>query len=213
MALAVWANSRSSPLQVCQNARLSEDGNLLYPAGNERGQAGWDVGLPFQGVADLTDKLFDLKAAKGPISRLAINSHGSPGSFDISSNGRDGPFLDFKTVFNRYFSPLHAIARTLTSEAVVLFMGCNVAKGEEGTKLLLRLSDIFTGRRVVGFTTVGVSMRQYRRGANCTEPGMRDTEHEHPAPPLKLKLSVTRNCSKSRGRRNHLRTLKLPKTA
>jgi hypothetical protein len=39
----------------------------------------------------------------------------------------------------------------------------------------------FPGHKVVGFKTIGETLRQYRRGESCTEPGMRDTPYDTPS--------------------------------
>jgi hypothetical protein len=187
---AVWAYSLNSPGNTCEDARLLGDGSVLYPYGNERGQAGWDYGLDFSGVGDLSIKLGKLKADKDiSIIRLAINLHGLPGKIDANSLGTEDGMLDFKRLVPHYFSQLCLINRTLSSGAIVLFMGCNVGKGEEGSEFLMKLSDqVFSGHKVVGFTTISETMQQYR-SKGCSEPGMRDTPYENPSegmPTLKL---------------------------
>lgn len=188
---AVWAYSLNSPGKTCEDAHLLGDGAALYPYGNERGQAGWDYGLEFSGIGDLSSKLAKLKADKDlSIIRLAINLHGAPGKIDANSLGTEDGMLDFTRLVPRYFSPLCLINRTLSSGAIVLFMGCNVGKGDEGSEFLMRVSDqVFNGHKVVGFTTIGETMKQYRSGKGCTEPGMRDTPYDNPSqgmPTVKL---------------------------
>lgn len=187
MDLAVWANSRTSPIDTCEDAKLSAGPTLLYPAGTNQGQAGWDVGLGYQDSGDLGQKLGAVKLSKGTITRLAINSHGAPGFFDLDGSGallmtQNDRFLTVTTMGNKFNSQLAMIKMQLASDGIVLFMGCNLGQGEQGSEFLRTLSQtLFRGLLVVAFTTVGVSMQQYRAGQHCTNPGMRDTPFERPA--------------------------------
>ena len=51
-------------------------------------------------------------------------------------------------------------------------------QGDAGTRLLVALSRVWPGRRVVGFSTVGYRHpgEMGRRGEACELPGMRDTD-------------------------------------
>jgi hypothetical protein len=175
---AIWAYSTNVPGKTCADARLLGGGTTIqYPAGNDSGQAGWDIGLMFNNLGDLSEKL---RALKAPISRLAINVHGSPGKFDADSVGTEAGSYDFKRLWQRYSSQLLQINGLLGSGAVVLIMGCNAARGEEGAALLKELSsEVFKNHKVVGFTTVGVTLRQYRHGEYCSDPGMRDSDYDN----------------------------------
>lgn len=58
---AVWAYSKAAPGKTCEDARLLGDGTQLqFPQGNDKGQAGWDVGLMFDTFADLAQKITSL---------------------------------------------------------------------------------------------------------------------------------------------------------
>lgn len=178
---AIWAFSKNVPLSVCADARLLGGGtNLQYPAGNEHGQAGWDAGFMFNNIGDLSEKLGQAAGqVTGGISRLAINVHGSPGQIDADSSGKG---YNFTELWRKYSSPLVFINRLLNAGAPVLIMGCQAAAGDEGASFLCEMSTrVFPGRRVVGFTTIGVSMRQYRKSEYCTEPGMRDSNYDMPS--------------------------------
>jgi hypothetical protein len=193
---AVYACSRTSPITVCDDARLEDGGSLLYPAGTASGQAGWDVGVNYANCEDLARQLDDVLSALGAVHRLGIDSHGFPGEFDIDGvlsrsqlvpEGRLGE-VDPNTLsvptFERFYGRLMPIARCVDQGATVLLMGCLAGAGDPGTALLKVLSEsVFRGRKVVAFRTIGVSIRQYRKGEKCTNPGMRDTDNERPAPP------------------------------
>ncbi len=187
MDVTVWANSRTSPIKTCEDAKLRDAPTLLYPAGNNHGQAGWDIGLLYQDAGDLGRRLGDVREAKGRVGRLSINSHGAPGVFDLdgsnpASDDQNERLLNVKTMGNRFNSQLGFIKMQLAPNATVLFMGCNLGQGQPGSVFLETLSKtLFQDILVVAFTTTGVSMQQYRAGERCTEPGMRDTSFDNPA--------------------------------
>jgi hypothetical protein len=143
--------------------------------------------LLYQDTGDLMRRLQTVKDSKGPVTHLAINSHGAPGFFDLDGSGavlmtQNDRFLSVATMGNKYNSYLASIKLQLAADATVLFMGCNLGKGPEGSNFLQTLSEtLFRGLLVVAFTTIGVSMRQYRAGESCTNPGMRDTPFDNPA--------------------------------
>ena len=187
----IWAYSRNVPGRTCADARLlSEPTNLHYPSGNDRGQAGWDIGLMFGDIPDLADKIREATAAQAascarsnrradPVSRLAINVHGDPGKIDADGTGA---VYDFDALWRKYSSAIRTINNALSPGASVLIMGCNVARGDAGAKFLMDASSTaFPGHQVVGFTTIGETMRQFRSGGQCSEPGMRDTPYESPS--------------------------------
>ena len=181
---AIWAYSKAAPGKTCEDAKLLGGGtDIKYPAGNEHGQAGWEVGLMFDTFADMTTKLQSLMTKKGDkITRLAINLHGMPGKIDADSVGTEPSMFDFASLQSRYSSQLVAINSMLSNDAPVLIMGCNVAKGVDGDKFLTEMSDkSFKGHKVVGFTTIGETLRQFRSGGFCSEPGMRDSPYDNPS--------------------------------
>lgn len=174
---AVWAYSLNVPGKTCEDAKLLGEGTKLqYPAGNDRGQAGWDVGVAFSNFGELSGALRDIRSNTS-ISRLAINVHGSPGEIDADGNKSA---YGFDRLWDRYSSQLVFMNVLLNAGAPVLIMGCNVAKGIVGATFLMDLSrKAFPARDVTAFTTVGETLRQFRRGEGCTEPGMRDTPYEN----------------------------------
>src|SRR5216683_265918 len=177
----VWAYSKNVPEKTCPDARLLGGGtNLQFPAGDDHGQAGWDIGLMFNTIGDLSEKLrVVMESRTDGITRLAINVHGSPGAIDADSTSK---MYNFTQLWNRYSSQLVFINHMLVAGAPVLIMGCQVAAGDDGAAFLSDMSQhAFPGHKVVGFTTIGESLRQYRRGEYCTEAGMRDTPYDTPS--------------------------------
>src|SRR5579871_228512 len=177
----IWAFSKNVPDKTCEDARLLGGGtNLPFPAGDDHGQAGWDIGLMFNTIGDLSEKLrVAMKTRDDRITRLAINVHGTPGGIDADSIGK---IYNFTDLWNRYSSPLVFINHMLEGGAPVLIMGCQVAAGDVGAAFLSDMSQyVFPGHKVIGFTTIGESLRQYRRGEYCSEPGMRDTPYDTPS--------------------------------
>jgi hypothetical protein len=186
---SIWAYSSNVPGRTCADARLLGGGtNILYPAGNDSGQAGWDIGLMFSTLGDLGAKLDTaMKSRPDKITRLAINVHGNPGVIDANSSGTSYGFWD---LWNKYSSQIVFIRIQLAPLAPVLIMGCQVAAGDIGAQFLCDMSKTaFPGHKVVGFTTIGETLRQFRAGEQCSEPGMRDTPYDTPSegiPELKL---------------------------
>ncbi|HWA16945.1 MAG TPA: hypothetical protein VG817_10955, partial [Gemmatimonadales bacterium] len=189
MTLAVWATSTSAPLSTCDDAALP--GDLKYPNGTAEGQAGWDIAIRFGSAASLPANLKDGIKGRGLIDRLAINAHGDPGHFDLNSQCVSPLLQGNEDIYRKLLSPsniepfrpaLEGVKALLAANARVLLMGCNSGRGELGTKLLLELSQIWPGREVTAFTTIGASLQRMQAGRFCQIPGMRDTEFEHPAP-------------------------------
>ncbi len=198
MTLAVWADSPDVPTTVCFDARLvGASGGPAYPGGTTAGQGGWDVGIHFNGLSDLADKLSRMPVglpapvcgnwyqncppiARGQVTRLAINAHGLPGQLYVS--GVNGRALTADNA-GAFHADLHAIGLATSETAMILLMGCMAGKGEAGTLLLRALQGVWPGRTIVAFSTVGYSHAggMYRSGAQCTEPGMRDTLSPDPS--------------------------------
>jgi hypothetical protein len=193
--VAIWAVSTAAPGKTCEDAQLSGGRELHYPAGNERGQAGWDIGLSFRTLADMVDSIAAIRKKRSDaINRLAINLHGAPGIVDAESKGQWAPPADkileadglptpgihfnHKTLRDKFGVKLRELNSMLAGDAIVLFMGCNVGQDALGDEFLKVLSkETFPGKKVAGFKTVGLTYRQYRSGEKCTEPGMRDSNY------------------------------------
>jgi Domain of unknown function (DUF4347) len=185
---AIWAYSKNVPGMTCPDAKLLADGTKLsYPKGNDKGQAGWDIGLMFNGLSDLDGKVDKALVETEKVTRLAINVHGLPGEIDIDGDGKS---WDFNKLWTTYSSQLVHLRMQMSGSAIVLIMGCQVAAGDKGATFLKDMSKkAFPGLKVVGFTTIGETMKQYRNGGSCTEPGMRDTTYDTPSegmPAVKL---------------------------
>jgi hypothetical protein len=89
-------------------------------------------------------------------SRLAISDHGSPGEFSLVGAT---PSLNYDSI-DQYKNQLGSIRGFLTGDAVVLLVGCNCAMGGAGSRFLNKLSTVLSGKKVVGFTTVGFEGHQ-----------------------------------------------------
>ena len=186
---AVWAAASNVAIMPCEDARLGGGkSDKKYPNGSEMGQAGWDYGVNFSNFTDLTRKLEELASDKNiVISRLALNIHGAPGRVDADCKasrqtwGKEPKPIeevtyDVEELIHNHSSRLNAIGRLLTADAVVFFMSCNAGVGTFGDTFLMRLSNEWSGRRVVAFSSYGNSTQGLRGGGEkCTDPGMKDT--------------------------------------
>lgn len=189
--LNVWAYNTDFGT-LCRWGQLDQATGLAYPKGNQQGQAGWDVTIPFDSLKDLAARLskgvpmpkqycgnylYDCaEIARGEIVRLAIMAHGNQGGVWLP-NGKSREALKPDTVAG-YHADLHTIGLYTQESATILLTGCLSAQGEPGARLLGVLSGIWPGRKVVGFTTVGYRHpgMMKRRGEACELPGMRDTD-------------------------------------
>ena len=189
--ICVWAYN-SEVLPVCRNARLDTTSGLSYPDGNKQGQAGWDVAVPFKTLEDLAKNLTDGVAMprqfcgnwfqdcdpiqRGEILRLAIMAHGDQGGKLAVSGSGEQPLTAANV--KDFHSTLHTIGLYTREKSTILLTGCLAGQGEEGTRLLKALSEVWPGRWVVGFTTIGYRYGgvMKRSGETCVLPGMRDTD-------------------------------------
>lgn len=193
----VWASAPNAPLIVCQNAQVP-GGN--YPEGSsdvtsdKYGQFGWDVGINYASVEVLATALEQQASQRGgKVSRLAICVHGQPGRVDMNGKiaaqamtqtvtiGEAQAEINEKTFseekWDQYAPALKKIATFLTQEATVLFMSCNMGASLSGSNLLRRLSsEIFPGRRVVGFIQTGNAPGVIKVGEHCQLPGLKMTD-------------------------------------
>jgi len=178
---------------LCRYAVLDEGKGLSYPAGNEQGQAGWDVTIRFESPGDLARKLkagIPMPAEycgnkfqdcnsiqRGEIARLGLMAHGDQGGV-WAANGKNASALITPENVASYHDDLHAIGLFTNEQSTVILVGCLSAQGEPGTKLLAALSRIWTHRTIVGFTTLGYRHpgAMKRLGEPCELPGMRDTD-------------------------------------
>lgn len=115
---------------------------------------------------------------RGEIVRLAIMCHGDQGGQLLVNGKNRTPVLTVDTI-NQFHDDLHKIGLfTREKGSTILFMGCAAGQGLPGTRLLIALSKVWPGRRVVCFTTLGYRHpgAMSRSGEHCEEPGMRVTE-------------------------------------
>jgi hypothetical protein len=113
----------------------------------------------------------------GEIRRLAISAHGAargiwfPNGRDrvdfkffhpISPEGGDLPafpdglLIPTKSV-QEIKSELDAIGKYVHPIGTIILMGCASGRGEDGTRLLRNLSEVWKHRTIVGFSTLGVA--------------------------------------------------------
>lgn len=185
----IWAACTGARvIPTLRDARLRSS-SLSYPSGDTTGQAGWDLGMQFTNLMDLSTKLTTGTSihsgfcgnwfedcgtiTHGQINRFALHTHGLPG--EVYWNGSINP-VTADNVFAHH-SLLHQIGLFTNSSSIIFLMACLAGRGENGTRLLTNLSSIWPNRRIVGFSTVGYihpgSMMP--RGEHLIEPGMRDT--------------------------------------
>jgi hypothetical protein len=186
-----WHSQLSSQgrVQICSNAR-NEAYGVHYPSGTMRGgQSGWHVGLPFDTLGDLGQKLNRLELPenlgggtlqRGELQRLGIDAHGSPGRFYPNGVVRSRA-LTRRTVPN-YRDELRQIGLMTASQthsayeaddrsrsqrqyeaSTILLLGCNSAADEVGSAFLRRLSYEWPARRVVGFSVTVVHLNPISR--------------------------------------------------
>ncbi len=190
--LSVWAYHENFGT-LCRNARLDKDTGLSYPEGNTQGQSGWHVAIPFTSLDNLSKKLMvgvpmpsqycgnwfsDCDPIqRGDILRLAIMAHGDKGG-KIMDNGRGASSFLTASRVPEFHEALHNIGLYTRQGSTILLMGCLAGQGQNGTDLLVALSQVWPERHVVGFSTLGYRHpgAMKRRGEPCELPGMRDTE-------------------------------------
>lgn len=193
MPIRVWATGRiaapgyaESPM--CADARVFvREGRAWGGRGN--GQSGWDWGINFTDVGDLTNRLRSNPVPEharreihgttlppGCIERLAIQAHGNVGVFFI--NGQDQPGLSLDS-FPSFRAGLVELGTFLATDADVLLTGCTVASGDRGTRLLELLSgpECWPGRTVVGFTRTELENDLFRPIDHCRNPGVRLSDY------------------------------------
>ena len=88
--LNVWAY-QAETRSGCAKAGLDVDPKLSYPAGNEHGQAGWDVAVKYQDLADLAKLLSGGLAAPPRRARSGSDAILSPSSPARSGGWRSWP--------------------------------------------------------------------------------------------------------------------------
>jgi len=197
VGVSVWAMHNDLGL-VCEDARIPNNPrSLMTPF---RGQQGWQIGIPFQTLADLAARLQrgvpvpdDIRRAQpslgstagaGQIDRLAMFAHGWPGGFFVDGDGHTD--LSARN-FEAFRASLLAIGRFVAGGdetrqrndvPTIYLMGCEAGRGSGGTALLNLLSQCWRGRKVVGFVTIGLRIptdmeRPVPPNGMCYNPGFR----------------------------------------
>lgn len=97
------------------------------------------------------------------VKYLELAMHGSPGSIYFKSKGQ---------MVASYFGKIAREANMLAANARVLFLGCNIAEGDEGDKFLTEVGkNMFVGTGgIAGGTTVTNAI--FRGGASRMNPLM-----------------------------------------
>jgi hypothetical protein len=208
-SFAVFAALADVPPNPAEDARLhDEKGNLVtgmpYPEGLPRGQAGWDLGLTITGIDALPALLKgrklppwlggEKKIPHGAVNRLGICAHGRGGFVRLYAADLTVALTPraLKAGSSKVKDDLLALEPWLAPDATVLFMSCRAGGTGDGHLLLRQLSELWPGRKVVGFWTVGYifETRMYRKGlfgrnTDAHEPGMRSTNNEGDAASMK----------------------------
>lgn len=153
---------------VCEDAHLAADEQ-------NRGQDGWDIGINYDTLGDLFSQL-TTQCGGYHISILGIGCHGSmqgaePATFGGAAiEGRSRTWLRADNIPS-FQSNLNSIGSLLEPNGVVYLFSCSL--GISGRPLLMRLSEIWRGRRVVGFEGEGyLNSNQSRTGQHCQLPGV-----------------------------------------
>src|SRR3989449_1684193 len=150
---------------VCEDARVpSNPRSLMTPF---RGQQGWQIGIPFQTLADLAARLQrgvpipdDIRRAQpslgstagaGQIDRLAMFAHGWPGGFFVDGDGHTD--LSARN-FEAFRASLLAIGRFVAGGdetrqrndlPTIYLMGCEAGRGSGGAALFKLLFPCWGG--------------------------------------------------------------------
>lgn len=95
----------------------------------------------------------------GGIRLMVMICHGAPGVLfvnGVDKGGNSGDYLDSKTMDTKYSSDLQKLGTYLRADATVRFDSCNAGSGYYGDILLTKLSKLWPGIRVVGYTDYGL---------------------------------------------------------
>jgi hypothetical protein len=170
------------------------DLSIEYPSGDHRGQAGWDIAIPYENLEDLANNLDvgvrlddETEARFGPrwaqpirpgeISRLAFMTHGDQGG-EWYANGEHSfplmakPHAEGESV-EVAASVLRRIGRyTKPFGSNIILLGCLAGQGKGGTELLMALSAIWPRCTIAGFDVIG-----YRHAGTMTKGRAGDGEY------------------------------------
>lgn len=114
---------------------------------------GWETSYSFTTLRELVRALRDHDHTTRRINKLGICAHGDVGGVvQISSaTSLDASNVDYPDI-NTLLTELGTF---LTHDAQVIFFSCIAGQGTGGTNLLNRLSTLWAGKVVIGFTTFG----------------------------------------------------------
>jgi hypothetical protein len=188
---AVWLTVIGS---VCEDARLrkkGEEGSLItsptiMASDTTTGQAGWDIGIMYgsgQANSVVPGKIKE-KCNGFLLRRVGLSAHGDPGLFAINGvdekmNPIDPPMKADDSLMGTFGNLLRFLNNVMIDDGILLLHGCSAGSRDNGSRLLMQLSNALRPRKVVAFKTVGFqSVEKQRRGADqCREPGARDTPY------------------------------------
>lgn len=114
---------------------------------------GWETGYGFTTLQGLVNALRDHDHATRRINKLGICAHGDVGGLVQISTATDltASNVDYPAILTL----LTDLGTYLTHDAQVIFFSCIAGQGAGGTALLNRLSTLWQGKVVIGFTTFG----------------------------------------------------------
>lgn len=123
---------------------------LFYDPQFESYAEGFREQHPLNGITHAVTSPNELiEAVKGyaMVKNLELTLHGSPGKIWFKNNG---------VMVASYFGEISRAANMFSYDARVLFLGCNIAEGDEGDKFLAKVGqEMFKGYGgTVGGTTV-----------------------------------------------------------
>lgn len=197
----VWLSAIN---ETCEDARLQEHNSdregtgTVLTVDTVHGQAGWDMAVSYAaGVFSTIHKQLATRCRPHMINKLGINAHGQPGEVAVNGVffGRDNPqdtlepihrvatkpALNVKTMRNVFGDVLDFINHVMVPTGTVGFYSCLAGRGLEGDNFLKMLSLEIKPRKVMAFTTLGYTSKDYQLRksysgfSKCMEPGVRDT--------------------------------------
>jgi hypothetical protein len=168
---AEGAPSPPTPLQSVTNPAIwmyrSDRFVFSWNAAN-----GWEASYGFTTIQQMIDALSAAGHATRKINKLGICAHGDIGGrvHISSSTVLTADNVDYPEILSR----LTQFGNFLTTNAQVIFYACAAGQGEEGARLLTRLSTLWPHRTIIGFTTYGFIATSF--GAPNAPGNVYDTE-------------------------------------
>lgn len=154
------------------------DPSIEYPKGDGHGQAGWDIAVPYDNIANLADKLdagvilhketkrrfgprYSQAIQPGEILRLGIMSHGDQGGRWFANPKKHyfplmaKPQAEAETVDDAADALKRIGKYVKPSGSTIVLVGCMAGQGKGGTELLMALSALWPNTYVVAFDVIG----------------------------------------------------------